>query len=114
MGYGNICYFNNNSTVRPDGISKEAFDELIKELDTIKSTLESRGEKFLANNIVVFDEVNKIAGELDILSVTKDGKFNNNVSITDCTFLKRNFVFLEREQRWIAPLALTSIYKSFE
>lgn len=45
---------------------------------------------------------------------TKNGRFNNNVKITDCTFLKRNFVFLEREQRWIAPLALTSIYKSFE
>lgn len=57
------------------GISESAYNQIKKAADYL---LENRinGEIFLANNIVLFDAIgdNRIAGELDIISVDKDGK----------------------------------------
>lgn len=69
-------YFNNGSRFRPAGISEEAFTNLIEQLDIIKQEIERRGERFMANNIVVFDEENKVAGEVDILSVNSEGLYS--------------------------------------
>lgn len=69
-------YFKAGSRVKPHDISQEAFDIIISALDEISKTINEKGETFLANNIVLFDTHSKIAGEVDILSVDKNGKFN--------------------------------------
>lgn len=58
------------------GISNEAQDSLLKRLESIKEKIDSRGEVFLTNNIVLFNDELGVAGEVDILSVDKDGNFH--------------------------------------
>lgn len=67
-----------SSIIRPDNISEEAFTSLINSLIEVKSNLEQRGETFLTNNIVLFHQYadgSRVAGEVDILAVDKDGNF---------------------------------------
>jgi hypothetical protein len=59
-----------------DYINDAAYENLITELKAIKAKIIANGEEFLANNVIVFDETNMIAGELDILSIKKDGSVN--------------------------------------
>lgn len=64
--------------VRPSNISENAFRDLITSLNNIKSNMEQMGERFLADNIVLFQKYpdgTRVAGELDILSVDKGGNF---------------------------------------
>ena len=64
--------------VRPSNISENAFVDLINSLNKIKSNMELLGERFLADNIVLFQKYpdgTRVAGEVDILSVDKDGNF---------------------------------------
>lgn len=64
--------------VRPSNISENAFTDLITSLNNIKSNMEQMGERFLADNIVLFQKYpdgTRVAGELDILSVDKGGNF---------------------------------------
>lgn len=64
--------------VRPSNISENAFVDLINSLNKIKSNMELLGERFLADNIVLFQKYpdgTRIAGEVDILSVDKGGNF---------------------------------------
>ncbi len=52
--------------------------DLINSLNKIKSNMELLGERFLADNIVLFQKYpdgTRVAGEVDILSVDKDGNF---------------------------------------
>lgn len=62
---------------KPDNISEEAYFKLIESLSKIEENLDKAGEKFLANNIVLFtkDGDTRIAGEVDILAVDKFGNF---------------------------------------
>ncbi len=63
---------------KPDNMSDAAFKALIDHLTTIKNTIDENGETFYANNLVVFhkyEDGTRIAGEIDILSVTADGRF---------------------------------------
>lgn len=63
---------------KPERMSQEAFDSIMKSLREIKNEIETRGETFYANNIVVFykdSEGNRVAGELDILAVDAAGNF---------------------------------------
>jgi len=69
-------FFSGKTATKPAGISDEAHTSIIKALTEIKKTIEDRGEKFISNNIVLFDPVSKIAGEVDILSVDKDGNYS--------------------------------------
>lgn len=69
-------FFDTQDIIKPEGISQEAFDHIITTLSGIKKVIEARGETFITNNIVLYDTVSKIAGEVDILSVDKDGNFN--------------------------------------
>ncbi len=69
-------FFNDGLATKPEGISQVAFDAIIAKLNEIKSAIDARGEVFLANNVVVYDTVEKIAGELDILSVDADGNIH--------------------------------------
>ena len=59
-------------------MSEQAFNDLVTSLTEIKSNIEARGETFLTNNIVLFNKYengNRIAGEVDILSVDANGNF---------------------------------------
>lgn len=63
---------------RPSNMSEDAFIDLITSLNRIKSNMEQMGERFLADNIVLFQKYpdgTRVAGEVDILSVDKDGNF---------------------------------------
>ena len=63
---------------RPSNMSESAFIDLITTLNNIKSNIEQMGERFLADNIVLFQKYSdgtRVAGEVDILSVDKDGNF---------------------------------------
>lgn len=63
---------------RPSNMSESAFIDLITSLNRIKSNMEQMGERFLADNIVLFQKYpdgTRVAGEVDILSVDKDGNF---------------------------------------
>lgn len=64
--------------VRPSNMSENAFTDLITSLNRIKSNMEQMGERFLADNIVLFQKYpdgTRVAGEVDILSIDKDGNF---------------------------------------
>nr|DAG99946.1 MAG TPA: Structural protein [Crassvirales sp.] len=64
--------------VRPSNMSENAFIDLIITLNRIKSNMEQIGERFLADNIVLFQKYpdgTRVAGEVDILSIDKDGNF---------------------------------------
>lgn len=75
-------FFNNDGDIlsikRPEAMSEEAFNNLIDSLVKIKENIDKNGETFYANNIVVFTKYSdgtRIAGELDILAVDKNGNF---------------------------------------
>ena len=64
--------------VKPSNMSEQAFNDLITSLNEIKSNMEAMGETFLTNNIVLFHKYengDRIAGEVDILSVDANGNF---------------------------------------
>lgn len=64
--------------VKPSNMSESAFIDLITTLNRVKSNMEQTGERFLADNIVLFQKYpdgTRVAGEVDILSVDKDGNF---------------------------------------
>lgn len=63
---------------RPSNMSENAFIDLITSLNRIKSNMEQMGERFLADNIVLFQKYSdgtRVAGEVDILSIDKGGNF---------------------------------------
>lgn len=63
---------------RPSNMSENAFIDLITTLNRVKSNMEQMGERFLTDNIVLFQKYTdgtRVAGEVDILSVDKDGNF---------------------------------------
>ena len=63
---------------RPSNMSENAFIDLITTLNRVKSNMEQMGERFLADNIVLFQKYpdgTRVAGEVDILSIDKDGNF---------------------------------------
>ena len=72
-------FFNSTNTPsRPANMSEEAFNSLVAKLTEIKSAIEARGEKFITNNVVLYQKYadgTRVAGEVDILSVDKDGNF---------------------------------------
>lgn len=64
--------------VKPSNMSENAFIDLITTLNNVKSNMELMGERFLADNIVLFQKYSdgtRVAGEVDILSVDKEGNF---------------------------------------
>lgn len=63
---------------RPSNITENAFIDLITTLNKIRSNMELSGERFFADNIVLFNKHSdgtRVAGEVDILSVDKNGNF---------------------------------------
>jgi hypothetical protein len=71
-------FTSNEMPVKPSNMSEQAFNDLVTSLTEIKSNIEARGETFLTNNIVLFNKFengNRVAGEVDILSVDANGNF---------------------------------------
>ena len=71
-------FTSNEMPVKPSNMSEQAFNDLVTSLTEIKSNIEARGETFLTNNIVLFHKYengNRVAGEVDILSVDANGNF---------------------------------------
>lgn len=72
-------FFTSKETpTRPETLSEGAFIDLITKLTEIKSKMEQMGETFITNNIVLFQKYaddTRVAGEVDILSVDKNGNF---------------------------------------
>lgn len=71
-------FTSNEMPVKPSNMSEQAFNDLVTSLTEIKSNIEARGETFLTNNIVLFNKYengNRVAGEVDILSVDANGNF---------------------------------------
>lgn len=56
-------------------ISEEAYNKLIGQLGVIRRKLHDEGVEIVASNVVVFDPVLKVAGEIDLLAVDKKGNF---------------------------------------
>lgn len=71
-------FFSNKPLTRPEILSKEAYDSLISRLNDIAAKMQTNGETFKTDNLVLFHKYpdgTRIAGEVDILSVTEDGDF---------------------------------------
>ena len=72
-------FFTSKETpTRPETLSEGAFIDLITKLTEIKSKMEQMGETFMTNNIVLFQKYadgTRVAGEVDILSLDKNGNF---------------------------------------
>jgi hypothetical protein len=71
-------FTSNKEPIKPSNMSDSAFIDLIERLTDIRSRIERTGERFMADNIVLFQKYpdgTRVAGEVDILSVDKDGNF---------------------------------------
>jgi hypothetical protein len=49
--------------------------DFLKSLESIKAKMDKRGEKVLANDIILYDNESGIAGTVDLLTYDKDGNF---------------------------------------
>lgn len=71
-------FFHTGKTTKPDNLTESAYQDLLTSLNIIKKNLDRTGETFLTNNIVLFHKYSdgtRIAGEVDILAVDKNGQF---------------------------------------
>lgn len=97
-------FFTSKETpVRPETLSEGAFIDLITKLTEIKSKMEQLGETFMTNNIVLFQKYadgTRVAGEVDILSVDKNGNFKiYDVKTSRYSFSDRYFTEKSSMQR---------------
>lgn len=63
---------------KPNNIGDTAFKQLLNHLIAIKDSIDKNQETFYANNIVLYykyPDGTRVAGEVDILAVDKDGNF---------------------------------------
>jgi hypothetical protein len=80
-----------------DQMSEDVFTAVVVDLNKIGDQIQKRGQRFLTNNIIVFDIDAGIAGEIDILAVNKDGTFSiydiksSKSSIQDAKYSKRSY-----------------------
>lgn len=58
-----------------DKMSDETYDQLVKNLEKLRTNLGNKGIEIVANNVVVVDHGLKVAGEIDLLGVDKNGAF---------------------------------------
>lgn len=88
---------------KPDILLESAFIDLIAKLADIKSKMEQLGETFMANNIVLFYKYadgTRIAGEVDILSVDRNGNFKiYDVKTSKYSFNDKYFIEKSPKQK---------------
>jgi len=71
-------FFKGEKIERPKDMAENVFQQLKDILENIQQQINERGEKFYTNNIVLYAQLpggKRIAGEVDILAVDKDGNF---------------------------------------
>lgn len=68
-------FFDEGDTTKPEGISQGAFNMLMTKLQAIKAELDAKGGRYITRNLIVYDKESKVAGEIDILAVDKDGNY---------------------------------------
>lgn len=68
-------FFDTGDRTQPEGIKEGAFKMIMGKLDKIQKDLEAKGGRFITRNLVVYDKKSKVAGEIDILAVDKDGNY---------------------------------------
>ena len=95
-------FFNGKTVTKPDNLSDTAFNTLLEELKKVKASIDARGERFLANNIVLFHKYadgTRVAGEVDILAVDKNGNFKiYDVKTSKYSFESKNFTTKSAKQ----------------
>lgn len=74
------AYFANDLTTEFKGslgtrISQDAYDGVIKSLDKIKFDLANKGIEIVGSNVLMVDDDLRVAGEIDLLGMDKDGNF---------------------------------------
>lgn len=63
---------------KPSNMSESAYLDLLERLRVIKESIENRGERFITDNVVLYvkyPDGTRIAGEVDILALDRDGNF---------------------------------------
>lgn len=63
---------------KPSNMSESAYLDLLERLRVIKEGIEANGERFITDNVVLYvkyPDGTRIAGEVDILALDKDGNF---------------------------------------
>jgi hypothetical protein len=58
-----------------DKMTEDAYNKAVKTLEGIKKNLQDKGIEIVANNVFVVDHNLKVAGEIDLLGVDKNGAF---------------------------------------
>jgi hypothetical protein len=58
-----------------DKMTPETFTGIVKSLDKLKADLERKGINIVSSNVFVTDPTLKVAGEIDLLGVDKNGNF---------------------------------------
>ncbi len=84
-------FFMGNEVKQPELMSNDAYKSIIDRLNQIKDVIQKNGERFFTNNLVLFHKYpdgTRIAGEVDILAVDKNGNF----SIYDVKTSKHSFM----------------------
>lgn len=66
-------FLQDKPVTKPESMSQEAYDSLIEKLNQIRDNMLDKNLTLLTNNIVVYDPQLKIAGEIDILAIDKQG-----------------------------------------
>lgn len=67
-----------STITKPSNLTEEAFNNLVDRLQQVKNNMEAQGMKFLTDNIVLYQKYPdgiRVAGEVDILAVDRDGNF---------------------------------------
>lgn len=107
-------FFTSKETpVKPDTLSESAFISLLTKLTEIKSKMEQLGETFMADNIVLFQKYadgTRVAGEVDILSVDKNGNFKiYDVKTSRYSFEEKRF-----SEKWGQQVMSTKDYYTLQ
>lgn len=58
-----------------DKVSDDAYNNIVKNLDKIKKNLTDKGIEIVGSNVFIVDDTLKVAGEIDLLGVDKNGNF---------------------------------------
>ena len=72
-------FFNGVEVRKPDDMSEGVFNTLLQSLKEIRDNIVKNGQTFYANNIVLYTKYpngKRVAGEIDILAVDKNGNFH--------------------------------------
>lgn len=115
-------FFSNKPLTRPEILSKEAFDSLISKLNSINAKMQTNKETFKTDNLVLYHKYpdgTRIAGEVDILSETKEGDFNiYDAKTSKYSFSSERFTKKSDKQRMSTKdyytLQLSAYYNLFE